>query len=73
MESNVHLCFLSGRNLTDEEVVKGTAHAVCTGVPKLCEVCGEAHVACPKCGSEKDVERERKYGLVLCIECMVDV
>ena len=70
VESKFDLCFMSGRVLADEEEVKGSSHAVFTCVPKRCVVCGEIHTECPKCGSKEDVEHERKYGLILCAECM---
>ena len=71
VESKFDLCFMSNRVLADEEEVKGSSHAVFTCVPKRCVVCGEIHTECPNCGS-KNVEHERKYGLILCMECMED-
>ena len=72
VESKFDLCFMSGRVLADEEEVKGSSHAVFTCVPKRCVVCGEIHTECPKCGSKEDVEHERKYGLIPCVECMIE-
>ena len=72
VKSNFDLCFMSGRVLADEEEVKGSSHAVFTCVPKHCEVCGEIHAECPKCKSKGDVVHERKYGFILCPDCLED-
>ena len=66
------LRFMSGRLLEDDEEVKGTARVVLTYAPKRCEVCGEIHAECPKCGSKEDVVHERKYGFILCPDCLED-
>ena len=66
-DRNFNLLCLYGRVLSDAEEVTGIAHAVLACVPKRCEVCGEMHVAFPNCGSDENVELERKSGLVLCI------
>ena len=72
MEGNFDLRFMSGRLLEDDEEVKGTSHVVFTYAPKRCEVCGEIHAECPKCKSKGDVVHERKYGFILCPDCLED-
>ena len=69
---SLDLRFMSGRLLEDDEEVKGTSHAVLTYALKRCEICGEIHAECPKCKSKGDVVHERKYGLILCPDCLED-
>ena len=72
IEGNFDLRFMSGRLLEDNEEVKGTSHVVFTYARKRCEVCGEIHAECPKCKSKGDVVHERKYGFILCPDCLED-
>ena len=72
IDGNFDLRFMSGRLLEDSEEGKGTSHVVFTYALKRCEICGEIHAECPKCKSKGDVVHERKYGFILCPDCLED-